>query len=173
MSRAFELFVLKSTLAAPIAVVDPDDPALSVMTDFYDTGLITVAPTVRLDAALDVMRNAGVRSAFVVTDDRATVLGLITAWDIMGEKPIRFVESERRARETLLVEDIMERVDDWMCARLSDVERRDVQALLDVFQKTGRTHLPVVEDDDGPAPRLRGVFSAARLQRLTRNARRR
>lgn len=173
MSLPFELFPLKSALAAPMAVVDPDDPALSVMTDFHDIGLITVAPTLRLDAALDVMRNAGVRSAFVVSDDRATVLGLITAWDIMGEKPIRFLQSERGARENVLVEDIMERVDEWACARLSDLERQDVQALLDVFQKTGRTHLPVVEDDGGPVPRLRGVFSAARLQRLTRNARRR
>jgi CBS domain-containing protein len=174
MSLPLELFPLKSALAAPQAGawrVDPKDAARSVMTDFTDTGIITVAPKLQVDTGLEAMKHAGVRSAFVMSDDRTTVLGLITAYDIMGEKPIRFLQSAGGAREDVLIQDIMDPTAEWLCARLGDLDHATVQTMLDVFQKTGRTHIPVIEEDAGKAPRLRGIFSAAKLLRLTKHVR--
>jgi CBS domain-containing protein len=174
MSNPIELFSLKAVVAAPLAgawQVDPKDSAKSVMTDFTDTALITVLGSLQVDAGLEVMKHAGVRSAFVMSDDRASVLGFITAYDIMGEKPLRFLQTSGGSREDVLIRDIMERAEDWLVARLADVERANVQTMLDLFQKTGRTHLPVVEEEAGKGPRLRGVFSGAKLLRLTRHAR--
>jgi len=172
--KTLELITVRSTLAAPHSGnwrVELEDPARSVMTDFNEHSIISVAPTQQIDEALEVMRHAGVRSAFVMDDKRSTVLGLITAYDIMGEKPIRHLQVEGGAREDVIVSDIMDRAGDWHVARLSEVDRATVGVVLDTFQKLGHTHLPVVEED-GKELRLRGVLSAAKLLRLTEAARR-
>jgi CBS domain containing-hemolysin-like protein len=173
MSAQIELFALRRDLGPPRGGswrVDPSDPARTVMTDFADTGMITVAPTLKIDAALDVMRFAGVRSAFVMSEDRRLVLGLVTAYDILGEKPLRFLQATRGSHEDVLVQDIMERSADWLVASWADLERATVQTMLDAFRKTGRTHIAVVEELEGRQPALRGIFSAAKLLRLTRAA---
>jgi CBS domain-containing protein len=173
--KSLELFPLESNLAAPKSGswhVRLEDPARTVMTDFNEHGLVTVAASIQVDAALDVMKHAGVRSAFVLDDARTSILGSITAYDIMGEKPIRHLQLTGGSREEVLVADIMDRAGDWQVARLEDVDRAQVSAVLDIFQRIGRTHLAVVEQEPGKGPRLRGVFSAAKLLRLTEQARR-
>ncbi len=65
----------------------------------------------------------------------------------------------------------MERAEDWMVARLGDVDAATVGSMLDVFQRTGRTHIAVVESAEGKDPCLRGVFSAAKILRLTDESR--
>ena len=42
----------------------PNDPALSVMTDFRERPSVTIAETATIDAALDHMKHNGVRCAF-------------------------------------------------------------------------------------------------------------
>lgn len=172
--KTLELITVRSTLAAPHSGnwrVELHDPARSVMTDFNEHGIVSVAETQQVDEALEVMRHAGVRSAFVMDDTRTSVQGLITAYDIMGEKPIRHLQAEGGAREDVIVSDIMDRAGDWQVVLLPEVDRATVGVVLDTFQKLGRTHLPVVEED-GKELRLRGVFSAAKLLRLTEAARR-
>ena len=175
-SKPLELFPLQANLAAPHSGtwnVGLEDPARTVMTDFHESGLVTVAPTLQVDAALEVMKHAGVRSAFVLDEARTTVLGLITAYDIMGEKPIRHLQLTGGSREEVLVADIMDRAGDWQVARLADVDKATVASVLDTFARIGRTHLAVVDQaEPGQGPRLRGVFSAAKLLRLTEVARR-
>jgi CBS domain-containing protein len=146
------------------------DPARSVMTDFREHGIVSVRAEEQIDAALDHMRHAGVRSAFVLDDPRERVLGLITAYDIMGEKPLRFEQGMSVARGSVHVRDIMEHVPQWAVLPLASVERASVSDLLDAFKRSGRTHLPVVEQD-GAATRLRGVFSSSKVLRLTAEAR--
>lgn len=137
---------------------------------------MTVEAKIPVDAALEVMKHAGVRSAFVLDERRELVLGLITAHDIMGEKPIRHLQAIgcthlTCTRDDVKVEDIMERAQDWYVARLENLEQATVGSMLDAFHRIDRTHLPVVEHSGGGAPRLRGVFSRAKLQRLTQQSR--
>jgi CBS domain-containing protein len=143
------------------------DPARGVMTDFHEHGLVSVRADEQIDAALDHMRHAGVRSAFVLDEPRERVLGLITAYDIMGEKPLRYAQEMLAAREDMLVRHLMESTVDWEVLRLGDVERASVAAVLDAFKRSRRTHLPVIAEDAGGRTRLRGVFSSAKLLRLT------
>jgi len=171
------LFPLETNLAAPHSGawhVGLEDPARTVMTDFHEKGLVAVARTLQVDEALEVMKHAGVRSAFVLDEGRTSVLGLITAYDIMGEKPIRHLQLVGGSREEVLVSDIMDRAGGWEVSRLVDVDRAKVSSVLDTFARVGRTHLAVVDDDPDPAkgPRLRGLFSAAKLLRLSERARR-
>lgn len=148
------------------------DPARSVMTDFNEHSIVSVRAEQQIDEALEHMRHAGVRSAFVLDAPRARVLGLITAYDIMGEKPLRFTQKIGTAREEVTVGDIMEPAREWLVLPLSDVDRADVAAVLDVFKRSHRSHLPVIEPAEGGRWRVRGVLSSAKVLRLTAASRR-
>jgi CBS domain-containing protein len=165
-----ELTTLTGTLSPPQTgawLVKPTDPARSVMTDFDEHSIVSVRADQQIDAALEHMRHAGVRSAFVLDEAREHVLGLITAYDIMGEKPLHYAQEMAAAREEVLVRHLMESTVDWSVLRLEDVDRASVAAVLDAFKRCGRTHLPVVATESGGGTRLRGVFSSAKLLRLT------
>ena len=149
-----------------------DDPARSVMTDFNEHGIVTVRAEQQIAEALDHMRHAGVRSAFVLDAARSRVLGLITAYDIMGEKPLRFTQEMRTSHDQVVVADIMEPTSAWKVLRLADLDRTNVAAVLDAFKQSGRTHLPVIEPAEGGRWRVRGVLSSAKVLRLTTASRR-
>jgi CBS domain-containing protein len=165
-----ELASLTGELAPPQTGawhVKLSDPARSVMTDFNEHALVSVRRDDAIDAALEHMRHAGVRSAFVLDEPRTRVLGLITAYDIMGEKPLRTAQDASLRRDEVLVRHLMESTLDWSVLRFEELERATVSDVLDAFKRSRRTHLPVVESAGG-AMRLRGVLSSAKLLRLTR-----
>jgi CBS domain-containing protein len=171
---------LRSPLATPrneTWQVRLDAPAQSVMTDFILRNMVTVDGSLPVDAALEVMRHAGVRSAFVIDGGQHQVLGLVTAHDIMGEKPIRYLQSigcthRTCSRDDVKVADVMERAEEWYVVTAADVASATVGAVLQALQHSGRTHLPVVEPAGAGRSALRGVFSRAKLLRLTEQDRR-
>lgn len=157
--------------------VELTDPASSVMTDFRVRALFKVDPEDTIDEALHNMKIAGLRIGFVVDGASEKVIGMITSYDIMGEKPMRYLQSVGFAdrgvtHKDIKVKDIMEKIEDWVSVDMHHVETVNVQALLDAFQKTGRTHLPVLDSVEGKEHRLRGLFSSAKVLRLTDFARR-
>lgn len=108
---------------------DPHDPALSVMTDFRERASVTVVDTAPIDDALEHMRHTGVRCAFAIDAQSCVVLGLITAYDISGEKPMQYMLSRAMRRSEVLVRDIMQEI--WSCrvADIRQIERATVFTL--------------------------------------------
>ncbi len=84
----------------PPLVVHLDSPALTVMTYFTYVHPVTVDPEMSIDGALQTMKIAGVRLLFVI-DNSQQIIGLITANDIMGERPIKVVEETRVKRSQI------------------------------------------------------------------------
>jgi len=144
----------------------PTDPALTIMTDFRERASVTVPDVDPIDAALEHMKHAGVRSAFVVETDRRIVVGLITAYDIMGAKPMRYVQDHRTRRSEVRARDMMTPLAALRCVEIHEVEHSTVAAVARTFEETGLTHMPVVEADERGATRLRGLLSAARVRKL-------
>jgi|SRR5579871_639781 len=139
------------------------DPALQVITLFWEQP-VTVIETRSIDDALAEMMRTGVRALFVVRD--ALVIGLITSYDIYGERPLQFLANSGYSRhDEIEVSHIMtpwEHVPtlDWHAlgrARISD--------LVAHFGKTSATHLVVVKHGDGTESFARGLLSQARLAR--------
>ena len=158
--------------------VDLSAPALSVMTDFHERSMVTVTSTTPLDAALEVMKHARTRSAFVLDDSRTKIAGFITSYDISGEKPMLHMQNVgcsylTCSRDDILVGDIMDRVENWQVLDMTDVASATVRNILDTLSTAGRTHLVVVENVTGHGLRLRGAFSAAKLLRLSEESRKR
>jgi CBS domain containing-hemolysin-like protein len=142
------------------------DPAVSVMTDFREHSSVTVAENATIDAALDHMKHAGVRCAFVIDKERRVVLGLVTAYEIMGEKPMRHMQALGMPRSQVLVRDLMVRVADWHTLNFENLNGATVASLNQILEETGHTHLPVTETSVKGEVVIRGVFSAAKIRRL-------
>ncbi len=165
------LFSKLSTSTLPIPGADPwyakpDDPASLAMTDFRERASVTVPAAATIDAALEHMKHTGVRCAFVIDEAQRLVVGLITAYDIMGEKPMRHSQSVGVTRAQVLVRDLMLRPTDWRVIQIRQIEGSTVAAVANLFQESLLTHIPVVEADDHGGQRLRGLLSAARVRRL-------
>ncbi len=152
--------------------VELKDPATSVMTDFAIRSMFKLSADETIDNALQKMKVAGLRIAFVKDKESEKILGSITSYDIMGEKPMRYLQSVGFAdrgvtHKDIRVGDIMEHTKDWVVAEMADVEKANVQNILEALQKSGKTHMPVVETISGKGTRLRGLFSSAKILRLT------
>ncbi len=148
-----------------------NDPAISVMTDFRERAFFKVDADDHIDEALKKMRHAGLRAAFVMDKHSDKLLGMVTAYDVMGEKPLRFMQGSGAGHNDILVADIMEGLGDMATLDIRELEHATVQSVLDALQKSGRTHLPVMEYADGEPPHLRGLFSSSKVLRLTEDAR--
>jgi hypothetical protein len=66
----------------------------------------------------------------------------------------------------VLVKDIMQKLNDWRIADIKDLEQSTVGDLLEVFNATGMSHLPVIERAENNEQRLRGLLSFSKVKRL-------
>jgi CBS domain-containing protein len=168
--RAADNVVLAAADPQHVPKLAMDAPAVTLMTDLDRTPTVTVEAATQIDDALRLMKQAGVRSAFVV-DEQRHLLGLVTAYDILGEKPVRLVESagrrsQPRGRAAIDIAAIMEPVANWRVIDIDDLRRGTVADVVETFRRSGRTHLVVVERSGG-ADRVRGLLSAAEVARRT------
>jgi len=146
--------------------VGADSPAIEAMTDFARINVVAINGDALVDDANARMISRGVRLLMVVGKDEA-VLGLITARDILGEKPMQIVQARGIKRDELTVSDLMTPVESIDTLYLSEVLNARVADILAALKKVGRQHI-LVEDND-PAtglPRVRGLFSATHIGRL-------
>lgn len=140
------------------------DSAVSVMTDFSRTTPFCVEPGVSLDDALERMRTCGVRLLFVTDNDRV-VLGLITAADLLGEKPVQYLRNVGGARNNICVENIMTPIDHLQGVEWADVITARVGNIVETIRLFGRQHLLTTETGDTGTTMVRGIFSATQISR--------
>jgi CBS domain-containing protein len=142
------------------AKVSLESPALEVMTDLTRVTPATIRPQAPLAGANQFMITRGVR-LLLVADDHEKVLGLITATDLLGERPMIVATERGLRRAELTVADIMvpaERVD---VIALGEVEGARVGHVLETLRRAGRQHALVV-DSEGT---VRGIFSLSQIAR--------
>jgi CBS domain-containing protein len=138
-----------------------DSRALSVMTDFAVVPAATIEPDASVDDANRSMIRRGVRSLIVV-DHSHRVLGIITATDILGERPMQVAHEHRVKHHEVPVREVMtplERMEALPIDALIDARIGHVAATL---RKAGRQHALVVESGaDGDT--VRGIFSLTQI----------
>lgn len=143
-------------------------PCVAAMTDFAAETPVCVSPGRHIDDALQDMIQAGIRSLLVA--EEAAVLGLITAADILGTRPIQFLqnplcESHPCRHQDVHVADIMT---PWAQLRLIDYQRATAASagdLADQFRGTETTHILVIERAMDGTGQVRGLLSKSRLLR--------
>lgn len=141
-----------------------DDAATQVMTDLTRVTAIITLPGDTVDEAHRRMIQRGVRLLLVVDQDRK-VLGIITATDVLGEKPVLAAFQRGLRREEVMVRDIMTPQERLGVLSMADVRAAKVGHIVATLKKTGRRHALVVEHDAKGRQTLRGLFSATQIAR--------
>lgn len=153
------------SMPATFTPVRADSPALSVMTDFKQVSVATIGPDVPLNVATQTMISRGVRLLLVVNRDDE-VLGVITARDTTGERPIQMVQKLGGKFGDLLVRDLMCPREDIDLIMIDEVLRAKVVDIVTTLQTLKRQHALVGERDPITGRmRIRGVFSATQIGR--------
>lgn len=151
--------------ASPSQKVTLESPAMAVMTDLERVMAVTIAPNASIESANQRMIAAGVRLLLVV-DGGADIVGLITASDILGEKPLKHRQRTGETFNEILVRDIMTPREELDVLQLRDVFRARVGDLVATLKSFGRQHALVVEaDGESVAQKVRGIFSATQIGR--------
>jgi len=154
-----------------------ESSALDVMTDLAQLTPLTIEPEASVEAANAEMIRHGVRLLFV-TDAQDSLLGLITATDILGEKVVQAMLARGVSREEVLVREIMTAHAYLEAINMSDVRGAKVGHVLSTLKRAGRQHAIVVEVHEPtfhetlaalphriPIQTVRGLFSTTQIAR--------
>ena len=142
-----------------------DDPALNVMTDLRIVSVVNVRAKTSMDKANAKMIRYGVRMLLVL-DDADKVTGLITATDILGEKPIRFLQDMGGTHADIMVRDVMTTQRELEVMKLQDVQGARVGQIVATLKQAKRQHAIVVEESNDGNQAVCGLFSATQIARL-------
>ena len=144
--------------------VAPEDPAVSVMTDLSRVAAVLVDPGVDIEAAMRIMIRRNVRSLFAVNVENE-VIGLITATDLLGEKPLQHIQRYGGRRNEIRVRDLMTPQAQLEVLRMRDVERACIGHVVETLKPAGRQHAIAGGARGGEPPVVRGVFSTSQIEK--------
>ena len=147
----------------PVSIVTLDSPALDVMTDLEKEKAVTIGPMASIDAANRLMMASGVR-LLLVTEPPDRVVGLITATDILGEKPMQVVaETPGRTYSDIVVQHIMSPAEEIEVLAFDAVRVASVGDVVTTLREAARLHALVVARSGSATPVIRGIFSATQI----------
>lgn len=141
-----------------------DSPAMRVMTDLTQVAAVVIEPQATMEAAHAMMLQRGVRMLLALDAD-GKLAGLITATDILGEKPLNLVRERRIRHSEILVADVMTPV-----ARLDAFDWKAVQSarvgnIVAQLQQAKRQHALVTQTTGSGQVLVRGIFSLSQIAR--------
>ena len=147
-------------------LVSEDDPATRVMTDFTSVLPITIEPNINIEVALNKMKVAGVR-LLLVTDEKDNIAGVITSYDIQGEKPIKYSQEHGVNHNRITVEMLMMPLEQIPAFDYSKVQQAIVRHVVATFRELERPHALVIQTGaGGTKPVIRGMFSSNQVSKL-------
>lgn len=138
-----------------------ESPALEAMTDLTRVRAATIPGERTLTECNTLMKARGVRLLFVEGKD-GPIVGVITATDLLGEKPMRFVQERGVTHDEVLVSDIMTPVATVESIDFREVTHAQVGHIVATLKAVGRKHT-FVTDEEGS--RIRGIFSTTDIAR--------
>jgi len=145
-----------------------ESAAIEVMTDLRRIPAVTVGRFASIDQANRTMIGRGVRTAFVI-DDRHGIMGIVTATDVLGGKPVQITQQRGIRHEEVTVRDIMTPVDRLQVIELGDVLKARVGNVIATLKLSGRQHALVVDrvldPEAGHRQMVRGIFSLTQIAR--------
>jgi CBS domain containing-hemolysin-like protein len=142
------------------AAVTIESPALQVMTDLARVSPATIRPQAPVSGANHLMISRGVR-LLLVADEYDSILGVITAADILGERPLLAAGARGLRVAELVVADVMTPAAQVEVIALADVQGARVGHVLETLRRLGRQHALVLDSERA----VRGIFSITQIAR--------
>lgn len=143
--------------------LDVEAPAVRIMTDLTLVPAATIEPSRSIDEANDAMIRRGVRLLFVMRADQR-LAGLVTATDILGDKPVRLAVERGIPRRELVVSDIMIPEELLEAIDFQTILTSKIGHVVTTLKSLGRQHALVVERAAG-GDFVRGILSATQIAR--------
>lgn len=140
----------------------PHDSALSLLTDLHHSACVIASHRDGLDQTLHLMLRAGVRMVFV-SGASGELVGMVTAEDLQGERPVVRASSQMVPHKELTLADVMIPVTHWETVELSHVRTARLGDIVETMHEHGLRYLLVTQQKQGHTM-LRGLFSATRLE---------
>jgi CBS-domain-containing membrane protein len=140
------------------------DPAISVMTDLTKVSVVNTHAMTSMDKANAKMIRYGVR-LLLVLDDNDQVAGLLTATDVLGEKPMRFLQNMGGTHADIMVRDIMTTQRELEVLKIEDVQNAQVGHVVASLKKSHRQHALVVQEGADGKQAVCGLFSITQIAR--------
>lgn len=157
-----------SSFARPVQVLPErvrlSDPATSVMTDLNKVSLVSVRAITLMDKANAKMIRNGVRMLLVL-DDNEQLAGLLTASDVLGEKPMRFLQNMGGTHADIMVRDIMSTLRELEVMKIEEVQNAKVGHVVATLKKANRQHAMVVAEGADGRQTVCGLFSITQIAR--------
>lgn len=148
--------------AAPVTL---ESPGTAVMTDLTEVRAATIAPEESLARARQTMIHQGVRLLFVVSE-MPCIDGVITSYDLEGERPMQVINQRCVRYEELVVADVMTPLSQLDAIDYAQLVKANVAQVVATLKQVGRRHLLVVEQAGaGHGPRVRGLISYTQIER--------
>ncbi|HEV2007290.1 MAG TPA: CBS domain-containing protein, partial [Burkholderiales bacterium] len=119
--------------------VELDADAEGVMTDFKQVSAVLIRPGDGIDEANRRMIQRSVR-LLLAADENRNVAGIVTATDILGEKPLQVIAERGCRRGDVLVRDIMTPQHRLEVLHMEDIRRAKVGHVVATLKKSGRQH---------------------------------
>jgi CBS-domain-containing membrane protein len=141
-----------------------DSPATLVMTDLTRVAAAVCSAQDTMDQAHAFMIQRGVRMLIAV-DDEQVLAGIVTANDVLGEKPVAVAQERRIHHGDILVADIMTRADRLEAFDMQAVQSARVGQVVTSLQHARRHHALVVQKAADGRHEVRGIFSLTQIAR--------
>ncbi|MEQ1532246.1 MAG: CBS domain-containing protein [Sideroxydans sp.] len=138
--------------------------ALDVMTDLTKISVVSVRAKTSMDKANAKMIKYGVRMLLVL-DDSEQVAGLITASDVLGEKPMRYLQNMGGTHADIMVRDVMTTQRELEVLNIQDVKSAKVGDVVASLKKSNRQHALVVSEAADGRQTVCGLFSITQIAR--------
>ncbi len=140
------------------------DSALTVMTDLTRVSVISVRAKTSMDKANAKMIRYGVRMLLVL-DDNDQVAGLLTASDVLGEKPMRFLQNMGGTHADIMVRDIMTTQRELNALNIEQVRNATVGEIVASLKKSHKQHALVISEGADGRQTVCGLFSVTQIAR--------
>ncbi|WP_174875064.1 CBS domain-containing protein [Vogesella oryzae] len=140
-------------------------PAVEVLTDLRVIDPISITDDTLLEDAHARMVSHGIRLLFV-TNDAGAFTGLLTASDVLGERPLKCMQGSGKQRKDLLVADVMTPRNQLEALNMVDVSHACVGHVVATLKEHGRQHALVVERSPHSGHlEICGLFSTSTIAR--------
>ena len=144
-------------------IITPDHPAREVMTDLRKIKPFQINATASLQEINDKMICCEVRLLFV-NDSQGQFCGIITATDILGEKPLLFIQNNAIKREDITAQDLMTPLHKLEAIPFEQIIQSRVSDVITALKDCRRHHMLVIEKRQGK-DYVRGIYSVTQVSK--------
>ncbi len=148
-------------------VVHLDDDATEAMIDFRSVKPLIFTKTELMMTAYRTMELSDLHVALILDSDKHLV-GLISLEQILGEKPVKMIESRRVERKDVQLSSMMTPLENVVVVDFDKLKHAKVGHVVATLKAIQRYYILVVEhsDDNDAKKVVRGIFLTSYLSRL-------